>query len=364
VQWSDAMALLEYRRGHYAEVINQKYVVGNPPKLSTVMFIKALACWQLKDHWGAIVNWIEGYELILAGPKEGLAPEGTASLFPGMAEPNTLEGSWSDWAVARLLMREWDGLMAEADKSVERVPLSSENAGLLRALGEWYAIRGEWRQALQRCNSCLQCNQKEAWDHATMDYFDGAIASLEMGDESSYSHLREDASTRFDDTDNISIAERVLKVNLLRPLDGRDTARLQPFADLITRKVGSLSDIRKQTSPYDAWYSMLLGLLEYRRGNYNNAVEWAHRSLDTATSVVALPNAADHVISALSLHQLGNQSAARFELQQAENALHTGFDLEFDIWHWRDWVFMRLLLREANLLIEKEPVHASNPASQ
>jgi hypothetical protein len=36
------------------------------------------------------------------------------------------------------------------------------------------------------------------------------------------------------------------------------------------------------------------------------------------------------------------------------------FDLEFDMWHWRDWVLVRLLLREADGLISQPPLPASS----
>jgi len=60
-----------------------------------------------------------------------------------------------------------------------------------------------------------------------------------------------------------------------------------------------------------------------------------------------LPNAAAGVILALSLNQLGNRSAALSESERAESVIQTGFDLEDDMWYWRDWVLVHLLLQEA-----------------
>lgn len=82
---------------------------------------------------------------------------------------------------------------------------------------------------------------------------------------------------------------------------------------------------------------------------------WAHRSLPHFANI-AMPNALLRVILAMSLHQLGDDSAARLELEHAKNLIETGFDLEFDMWHWRDWVLLRLLLREADGLIQQAPV--------
>ena len=261
VQWLDAVALLEYRRANFADVIHQKYLL-DPPRLSTVSFIRAMACWRLNDYWGAMLECSEGYELIQAGANHGLVRLGTTSkIFPGMSESAPLEGAWYDWAVAGLLMHECDEMLREADHSMDRIPgraPSPENTALIRALGEWHALRGEWGQALERFDSVLQCNQKDTWDHATMDYLDGAISGLELSNESSYLRTREQAATRFNDTDDKSTAERLLKISLLRPIDGRATLSLEPFTGVLTRVSGP----QKETNPYNAWYSMLLGLFD------------------------------------------------------------------------------------------------------
>jgi hypothetical protein len=71
---------------------------------------------------------------------------------------------------------------------------------------------------------------------------------------------------------------------------------------------------------------------------------------------MALPNAMIHVISAMSLHHLGNHSAVPLELAQAKNLTETGFDLEFDMWHWRDWILLHFLLQEADSLTTQPPL--------
>ena len=75
----------------------------------------------------------------------------------------------------------------------------------------------------------------------------------------------------------------------------------------------------------------------------------------------------------MSLHQLGSPLAARLQLEQAQNPIQTGFAFDFDNWHrsgevlltnWRDWVFVRLLLREANAMIPETSVPASSDTSR
>jgi len=196
----------------------------------------------------------------------------------------------------------------------------------------------------------------------------GAVARGEAGAERSYWLLRKEAAMRFKETEDKSVAERVLKVNLLRPFDEPTAASLEPFANVLARLLPSASETLRRTNTNEAEYSMLLGLLAYRRGDYAKAKDWAQRSLDVASGK-ALPNAADFIILSMSLHQLGNRSVARLQLEQAETLIRTGFDLDFDIWHrsgavlltnWRDWVSVRLLLHEAKALISQESVPPSN----
>src|SRR5262249_12865882 len=146
-------------------------------------------------------------------------------------------------------------------------------------------------------------------------------------------------------------AERALTVGLMQSVDDRAAVRLEPFAALLARTL-----VNGNETPS---YPILLGLLEYRRGHYTKAMEWVHQSLPKVPNV-ALPSAMDRVISAMCLHQLGNPSAAALELEHARRLIETGFDLEFDMWHWRDWVLVRLLLREANALIPQAPLPETN----
>jgi len=278
-----------------------------------------------------------------------------SEIFPAISEPDYLQAPWYDWAVAGLLMREWDEMVGEAERSLSRLSggtRSLEQVAIVRAVTEWRALRGELSDALRWSQYCLQVNQGDSLDHATMDYLTAATTCLELGDENGYLRLREEMASRFRDPDERT-AERALEVGLIRLLDDRTTALLEPFAARLTRTLASGNEIPS--------YPILLGLLEYRRGDYAKAMEWANRSLPNVP-YVALPNAMDRVILAMSLHQLGNRSAAALEMAHAKNLIATGFDLEFDMWHWRDWVLVRLLLREANALIPQAPLPEPNSA--
>src|SRR4029077_3073499 len=108
-----------------------------------------------------------------------------------------------------------------------------EELAIVRAAGEWHALRGQWSEALRCAQYCMQTNQQDSLDHATMDYVNAAIASLELGDEKTYLHLREEMATRFKDADGVA-PMRTLEVGLLRPIDERVAASLDNFAAGLT----------------------------------------------------------------------------------------------------------------------------------
>jgi hypothetical protein len=340
---SDTTVLLDYRCGDFSSV-TPEHPMGIPPRLATINLIRAMELWQLKDYWGAMVEWTKGYALVQAGARQGLVKVTERSeIFPGMSESDFLQAAWYDWAVAGLLVSEWDEMLGEAERSIGREAGGLPNLqqiALVRAVGQWHALRGEWSEALRCSQYCVRSNQGDSLDHATMDYQDAAIASLELADKSGYLLLREEMASRFKDPDKTT-ATRALAVGLMEPLDERTAASLEPFAALLASG--------KEPDSYP-----LMELLDYRRGYYAKAVECAHRSLSNLAGV-AEPNAMDHVVLAMSLHQLGRGSAAALELEHAKNLIKTGFNLEYDMWHWRDWGRVRLLLREANALISQAP---------
>ena len=179
-----------------------------------------------------------------------------------------------------------------------------------------------------------------------MDYVNGAIACLELGDEKTYRLLRGEMAARFKDADEVA-PWRNLEVGLARPIDDRVAGIYSNFT------AGLVAWSRNETNDY--WGPMLLSLHSYRQGDYAGAIDLAHQSIVRLRDGTQLPNAELSVILALSLNQLGNRSAAQSELDRAESVIRTGFDLDYDVWHWRHWVLVRLLLQEARSLIPHAP---------
>jgi len=56
-------------------------------------------------------------------------------------------------------------------------------------------------------------------------------------------------------------------------------------------------------------------------------------------------------VLAMSHHKLGDDATARSELEKARGLVQGGLNRGFDSWNWREWVFARLLLQEADAMI-------------
>ena len=74
---------------------------------------------------------------------------------------------------------------------------------------------------------------------------------------------------------------------------------------------------------------------------------------------MAMPAATDRVIRAMCFSKLGDDASARSELDGAKSLVQSGLNIGYDRWNWPAWVFVRLLLREADGLISQPPLPAS-----
>ena len=141
-----------------------------------------------------------------------------------------------------------------------------------------------------------------------------------------------------------------MQAGLLRPLDNTSAAALEPFVQFLERAVASAEPLKEGTYVPASWDLTLLGLFEYRRGNYAKALDCCQRSLVTCT-YLAMPAATDRVIRAMCFSKLGDDASARSELDGAKSLVQSGLNIGYDRWNWPAWVFVRLLLQEADGLI-------------
>jgi tetratricopeptide (TPR) repeat protein len=307
--------------------------------------------WRLAGYQEASANWNQACELIHAKSQEGLEiASAPSTLFPGTSED--LAGSWYDWAIADLLMRECDDLFAQSERALNSMsksdsPSKDTVVALVRALGEWHAVRGEWEPA-RKCFSQLPEGG------GTRDYFLSAIIALKLGDESGFFRVRDQAISRFNGTTEPWGYESVTQLGLLRPLDSSSAAALDPFVQFLERAVASAGPFKEGTYVPASWDLTLLGLFEYRRGNYAKALDYCQRSLVTST-YMRMPAATDQVIRAMCFSKLGDDASARSELDGAKSLVQSGLNIGYDRWNWPAWMFVRLLLQEADGLIRQAP---------
>src|SRR5258708_22067602 len=112
----------------------------------------------------------------------------------------------------------------EADQIVEKVSElrgSLEAESVLRTLGQWHALKGQWAQAAGRFNLLLEADQKDnAWA-ITDDLLKAGPILIERGDMQGYEHFRQAAGARYLDTTDPVFAERTLKICLLSSGDAQ-----------------------------------------------------------------------------------------------------------------------------------------------
>ena len=250
--------------------------------------------------------------------------------------------------------------IAEADRLVTGIPTPEPNleyADLYRTLGDWHAVNGRWKPAAERFAVLLQVNQPDDWDVTTLDDLRYGPLLLETGDVAGYERFRQSAVAHFAGTTNPVPAERVVKVSLLTPPGADFLAALAPLAATASNSLANTSSLDGWQKSLASWRSFSLALMEYRQGNYAGVEQWYQKSLgyESKNDVRAVTF---QVVLAMTHYQTGKADQARSELAQVRQKIEDKFNrlpLEGGEGYWFDWVFARILLREAEALIEKTP---------
>jgi hypothetical protein len=104
--------------------------------------------------------------------------------------------------------------------------------------------------------------------------------------------------------------------------------------------------------------AMTMELMEYRRGNFSQALEWGRKSQSYIEVETTEPRlACVHAISAMAAHRLGQPELAAAELALAKKIFERPFEKDslypggkLNIWF--DWAIARVLLQESVNLLE------------
>jgi tetratricopeptide (TPR) repeat protein len=352
-----SLELLEYRQGNYSKASNLcikclAYPEKNALWTTTSQLILAMCYWQMHQYREAVPKMIEAQARIESEFGNGLDPN------PG----NDPEHHWYDWALARILLRECQEQVLQTDRSIAQTTAPAANvarAADYRALGEWHALRKEWRNAAEWFGALLKINQLNDWDVATLDYLACGAVLAEIGDRTTYESFRQEALDRFKESDVPAAAERIVKISLLQPADGKALAGLAPLAELASRPLIKTDEGPEIIAFREAWRAVSLALLEYRRRDYRKAVEWCRSSL-ACRQDTPVRSATARLILAMSLEQEKEQEAALSEFEQARKIIESGFDTglrngRWDRGLWFDWLFARVLSREASEVLHTKP---------
>ena len=245
----------------------------------------------------------------------------------------------------------------EADKLLAEIPLAKptiEGAVVLRTLGDWHAVNGHWRQAAERFATLLKVDRLDSWDQVTLDYLELGPALIELGDLKGYERFRQEGIARFAGT-AYPVADRIIKINLLLPADEAMIKSLLPQVEVAEKTFAVVEEGGSPDVFQAAWRSVSLALFEYRRGDYTKAANWCRRCL-AYPEHNAPRSATAHVILAMSSWQMGQKSEAAAELSQGREMIEAKFKNQLDRGSgvqgfWFDWVFAKILLREAKGLI-------------
>lgn len=228
---------------------------------------------------------------------------------------------------------------------------SLDAEAVLRSVGLWHALKGQWSEAAVRFASLLEADKQDNSWAITDDLLMLGPIQVENGDLRGYDRFRQAAVTRFADTQNPIWAERTLKISLLTPPDPKLLKQLEALSDVSAKSMEEPG----QDQLMVAWRCISLALMAYRQGYTPTAKMWCEKCV-AFSQYNPSRIATAHIIHAMSSYQLGETNESVSELAEGHklvdsefsNGLGEGNGLEG---FWYDWLFARILLREADSLI-------------
>ena len=242
--------------------------------------------------------------------------------------------------------------LERADRIVEsivEIKRSTEAGWVLRELAEWHVFNRNWAKAGARYMMLSKVNEKDHSLAMTDDLLMGGPVLVEAGDIEGYERFRRAAIERFSGTRDAVLAERTMKISLLIPGDEELLEQLQPLRRLAARNART-----PDKNLMVAWRCLSLALMDYRQGRYGESIEWGRKSLSCYTNEEARM-ASVYAIQGMARFRLGDVQSARVLLRLSQKIIRDGMDAGFQpdgrSGFWYDWLFARILLREAEAMM-------------
>lgn len=231
----------------------------------------------------------------------------------------------------------------------------NDAAAIHAALGRWRGSRGEWSEAIASYRKVIEARPA---DFGAYDWL--APLLVQAGDAAGYEELRRGMVTRFGDTKDPLLAERLVKDCLILPWSGPEVATLNRLADMAIA----------EGPRHKAWrrFELAEGLVDYRQGRFAEAKKWMR---DVAGSGEwnrdVHRDVQGYMVLAMAYYHAGEPSFARSTLTSGLAVAADGLPKdagELREWPaWNDWIIARALMDEASRLIEGRPVSASASAA-
>jgi tetratricopeptide (TPR) repeat protein len=248
--------------------------------------------------------------------------------------------------------RRWDDADAAFTKAVQlrpdHVSVWFERSNLYTRLGLWDLAAADYAREIE----LREPDTTEHWYHH-------ALLRYAVGDLDGYRPACRSMRERFSGTVNSVIARDLVR-----------TCALAPDADADFTPLAELAQSIQASNP-GFWYELyLLGVAQYRAGQYEQAVRRLRESLaahpDWAGRALSYP------ILAMAHHRLGQAAEARQALDAASKALDRWTRERYEAHNWEhwsfhqgavafwpiswwDWLECQLYYREAKVLIDGSP---------
>ena len=234
-------------------------------------------------------------------------------------------------------------------------------------LGNDYARHRQWKEAAACFGELLELSPPA---HAHLDGLRAAVSNVYVGNLNRYDQIRGEMLTRFADTDDAAIAEKISRACLLTRPQESDMAAIDELIDT------------SRTSGQGAWAGIIASaqanktLLEYRRNENKEAIKWAQKFRES----VAKSPRPDYYESGGVLEPLFRwvtylESLARFRLGDRDSAITEIKDFKQFVldrsplhprspftgtysYNWPSWMICEILVREINEM----PQHKHEPA--
>jgi hypothetical protein len=228
---------------------------------------------------------------------------------------------------------------------------SLDGVSAYRSVGDWLGAHQRWTEAAERYSALMEIDKLDKWGAVTLDYQACGVVLVESHEYAPYQQFCGATMDVFGTTTNGDAAGRILKTCLLLPPDERLLERLQPLGEQAEKFSVFLGP-----NPFFGWATIPVGLWRYRLGDFGQAAEWCRRGMDEKDNTTA-QTATRRIILAMACHQQGKADEAGSQLAKARDVIEAQFKTGLEHGNtgqgmWYDWVFARILLREAEALIE------------